>query len=382
MLAAAVASLTATADATTAVVAPSGEAVPTSLVLTAASVDADRLSAVFLSAFTSDECEHILRWARELAERNASATSYDARYAGGGGEPWVSRSYVRAALPAWALQRVQDYVAAADGALWRLISPADYVEEPIVSSYARVSERPADRFDWHVDWSVEQASADATGRNLAVSVQLSAPSTYCGGTLTVGPRDIPRDQGALCVFPAAMPHRVAPVARGRRDALVVWMRGTSGGREGVQASLRMQRSVLSSAAWPDGEAPPAVLDVLARQLQMAGDWAGSVPLLQRAAALDPSSWESMHSLGVATREAGRHSEAVGAFEAALHIAPRLTSLQAELARTRKQALREGAHRDGGPQREGHGQLRGQTREPTLREELARAKAKGSRDFDR
>ena len=145
MLVVAVVALAAAAEDTVVAVGPSGEAGPESSAapaLSAASADAGQLSAVFLSAFSSDECERIVEWAHEVAARNASAPSLDAPYAGNGGDPWVSRRYVRADLPWWAMQRVQERIAAADSALWRLGRADDYLEQPIVSSYARGRGRP------------------------------------------------------------------------------------------------------------------------------------------------------------------------------------------------------------------------------------------------
>jgi PKHD-type hydroxylase len=75
---------------------------------------------------------------------------------------------------------------------------------------------------WHSD-----AGFDAHGaRILSVSVELSEPGDYEGGMLeivpdTVGrPRTLPR--GGARFFPSRALHRVTPVTRGVRHALVIW----------------------------------------------------------------------------------------------------------------------------------------------------------------
>jgi len=81
-------------------------------------------------------------------------------------------------------------------------------------------------YDWHVD----RGRARGTNtRKLSVSVQLSDPESYDGGRLELNPagtmRDAPRTQGTAIVFTAFVLHRVSPLTRGRRDALVAWMHG-------------------------------------------------------------------------------------------------------------------------------------------------------------
>jgi len=93
-----------------------------------------------------------------------------------------------------------------------------------------------DHFDWHID----NALADGPGetRKLSFSLQLSHPASYDGGDLVfamlehgrdaaeiAGIRQALRQQGALVVFPSFHLHRVTPVTRGVRVAIVGWMHG-------------------------------------------------------------------------------------------------------------------------------------------------------------
>ena len=93
---------------------------------------------------------------------------------------------------------------------------------------------PGAFYTWHQD-GLQAAVAD---RKLAVVVQLSAPGDYEGGDLELfdvvsdwsgAPlrrwRDAVRARGAAVAFPSFEYHRVTPVVRGRRDALVAWFSG-------------------------------------------------------------------------------------------------------------------------------------------------------------
>lgn len=65
-------------------------------------------------------------------------------------------------------------------------------------------------------------------RKLSVSVQLSDPSEYQGGTLEFFNGEFvsaPLEQGSLVVFPSFVFHRVVPVTEGTRHSLVAWMNG-------------------------------------------------------------------------------------------------------------------------------------------------------------
>lgn len=85
-------------------------------------------------------------------------------------------------------------------------------------------------YDWHndVDWDGPRA----TQRKLSVTVQLSDPNDYNGGTfamqslyLETPPTDQLRNQGTVLVFPSLIQHRVNPVVKGTRYSLVGWMEG-------------------------------------------------------------------------------------------------------------------------------------------------------------
>jgi PKHD-type hydroxylase len=82
------------------------------------------------------------------------------------------------------------------------------------------------KFDWHLDCGGDRTCT----RKLSVTVQLSPPGDYAGGALEFCPQGElhrSRYQGAATVFPSMLAHRVTPVERGVRHAIVAWIHGPS-----------------------------------------------------------------------------------------------------------------------------------------------------------
>jgi PKHD-type hydroxylase len=82
------------------------------------------------------------------------------------------------------------------------------------------------KFDWHLDCGSDRTCT----RKLSVTVQLSDPRDYAGGALEFCPQGElhrSRYQGAATVFPSMLAHRVTPVDRGVRHAIVAWIHGPS-----------------------------------------------------------------------------------------------------------------------------------------------------------
>jgi len=97
-------------------------------------------------------------------------------------------------------------------------------------------------YGWHTDSSgvyYEARSKNGLIRKLSVTVSLSHPHEYEGGTLEFDTRaqDNPDSKseiircreilpkGSICVFPSYTYHRVSPVTKGRRLSLVQWNLG-------------------------------------------------------------------------------------------------------------------------------------------------------------
>jgi len=66
-------------------------------------------------------------------------------------------------------------------------------------------------------------------RKLSITIQLSDPATYEGGSLTLQigktPEEMKKEQGHLALFPSYVLHEVCPVTSGTRYSLVAWING-------------------------------------------------------------------------------------------------------------------------------------------------------------
>ena len=114
----------------------------------------------------------------------------------------------------WLIRRLGHYIAEASRSAGR---PELKKEEAArLVSYGQTG-----HFNWHPDSSAQ------VQRRLTLSLQLSPEATYSGGDLIILGQDgdwvcADRTQGAACLFPAPLFHRVMPVTHGRRSALVLW----------------------------------------------------------------------------------------------------------------------------------------------------------------
>lgn len=81
-------------------------------------------------------------------------------------------------------------------------------------------------YDWHAD-----LGALAPRRKLSVSIQLTAPSKYEGGSLEFFRTETQSahgwsELGSMTVFPSWLLHRVSRVSQGERWSLVTWLEGS------------------------------------------------------------------------------------------------------------------------------------------------------------
>jgi PKHD-type hydroxylase len=82
---------------------------------------------------------------------------------------------------------------------------------------------------WHhdIDWRWHPCQ-----RKLSISIQLSDSNDYEGGNLefkdvSIENEEMMRQKGTVIVFPSYLVHRVTPVTKGERKALVSWIEGPS-----------------------------------------------------------------------------------------------------------------------------------------------------------
>lgn len=85
-----------------------------------------------------------------------------------------------------------------------------------------------DHYGWHMDCDV--IGPEKTDRKVSFSLQLSDPEDYDGCELdfmdwsNARKEDMLR-KGTAILFPSFLYHRVTPITRGKRTALVGWIRG-------------------------------------------------------------------------------------------------------------------------------------------------------------
>jgi PKHD-type hydroxylase len=89
-------------------------------------------------------------------------------------------------------------------------------------------------YDWHMDMILGDGHShfDEGTRKLSLSLLLSEPGAdFTGGEFLINdgrqdaPLIIPLRKGELAAFPSWMIHKVAPVTRGTRKSIVVWVLG-------------------------------------------------------------------------------------------------------------------------------------------------------------
>ena len=83
----------------------------------------------------------------------------------------------------------------------------------------------------HLDWHMDVGKLGVNRRKLALTVQLSDPTEYDGGEFEIwfGSKEkfitVPRQKGDVIIFPTFLMHRIKPITRGQRKALVFWTGG-------------------------------------------------------------------------------------------------------------------------------------------------------------
>lgn len=121
----------------------------------------------------------------------------------------------------WIYDMCADVVQQANGLYWRY-DLTDFYDQ---LHYVRYT-APSDHFMWHRDsgddWRRPQ-------RKLAFSLLLSDPSEYEGGAFAINDgaeQEVKASEaGTFIIFPASLLHRVMPVTRGERRALIGWASG-------------------------------------------------------------------------------------------------------------------------------------------------------------
>ena len=88
------------------------------------------------------------------------------------------------------------------------------------------TEAQSDHYDWHHD--VQWYGQSEFDRKLSVTMQLSDTDAYEGGDFEFEEVKTTADfrtRGTVLIFPSYLRHKIHPVTRGKRQALVAWFYG-------------------------------------------------------------------------------------------------------------------------------------------------------------
>lgn len=176
---------------------------------------------VWENAFTPAELDAIVAYGDRLRLEKATVV-YDGDNSGADGPLRITRTawIPRAAETAWLYDRLERVIRTLNAQIYHfdLTGFSDLLQYTVYDSAEQ------GHFDWHVDQVPHTAH-----RKLSASLQLSDPASYEGCNLELhGGRQtlpVPRTRGALSAFPSYAMHRVTPITRGVRKALVLWAAG-------------------------------------------------------------------------------------------------------------------------------------------------------------
>ena len=95
-----------------------------------------------------------------------------------------------------------------------------------ITEPAQVSEYAKGQFyHWHTDNPIDM-DTEPPVRKLSMTLLLNDPSEFEGGNLEIAGKNLsPMKQGHAAIFASFLQHRVTPVTKGVRKALVVWFSG-------------------------------------------------------------------------------------------------------------------------------------------------------------
>ena len=125
----------------------------------------------------------------------------------------------------WLYKLLYDHAVTANTNMWQ------FYHDPLAScsekiQFTRYLESESGHYDWHMDIGDGDIQSK---RKISIVVQLTDPSEYEGGDLQLMTRKkiitLPKQMGAVFIFPPYFMHRVTNVTKGLRESLVFWISG-------------------------------------------------------------------------------------------------------------------------------------------------------------
>jgi predicted 2-oxoglutarate/Fe(II)-dependent dioxygenase YbiX len=106
----------------------------------------------------------------------------------------------------------------------------DYDLSGITHSLQLIEYQADSEIKGHYNWHVDAGRGEPATRKISLTAQLTDPRDYEGCELFINnhAEDVvgTRERGSIHLFPGYMPHKVTPITRGTRYALVIWIHGS------------------------------------------------------------------------------------------------------------------------------------------------------------
>lgn len=182
-----------------------------------APLEASWLTANADAVFTPEECKNIIELGKPYlmdAKLGDGTTNNDVRPSRVCFMPVVDDTL-------WIYEKIESFIRSVNNTMfhYELLGLSESLQ---LTEYSA----PGGKYDAHID----RMNIGSTVRKLSISFQLSSPDDYDGGELELytnlrHPEVASKNQGSAFVFNSMLLHRVAPVTRGTRYSLVVWVTG-------------------------------------------------------------------------------------------------------------------------------------------------------------
>lgn len=124
----------------------------------------------------------------------------------------------------WIFEKVTNAVAIANKVHF------DYEIAGLTHGIQLIHYAAGDEVPGHYDWHVDAGNGHVATRKISFTAQLTDPNEYEGCELLINNHCQSvvglKEQGSIHMFPGYMPHKVTPITRGERFALVIWIHGS------------------------------------------------------------------------------------------------------------------------------------------------------------
>jgi len=174
--------------------------------------------------FTQEECEEIINLTKKTYPFTASiGTSNNGK---------IERNIRSAEIFSvdnddknrWIYEKVSNVISIANTLHF------DYEIAGISHDFQLIEYRSDMEIKGHYDWHIDTGPGNAVFRKISFTAQLSDPNDYEGCELLInnhgGNVVGTKERGSIHLFPSYMPHRVNPITKGTRYALVIWIHGS------------------------------------------------------------------------------------------------------------------------------------------------------------